>query len=103
MNESDFGAGGFRVADDGHRHGGLAARELHLVDLPALAHFNLEVFRDRVYALRADPVQAARNLVRALAEFAAGVEVRHHELERGDFVFGVDVDGNAAPVVLDGA
>lgn len=91
------------LPDDGHRHGGLAARELHLINLTALAHFNLEVLRDRIYALRANPVQTARNLVRALAEFAAGVEVRHHELERGDFVFGVYVDGNAAPVVFDGA
>ena len=48
-------------------------------------------------------MEAAGDLVGALAEFSAGVEVGEHELEGRDLVDRVGVDGDAAAVVLDRA
>jgi len=46
-------------------------------------------------------VQAARNLITAFAELAAGMQHRHDDFDRGLMLFGVDVDRNSAPVVFD--
>jgi len=48
-------------------------------------------------------MQAARNLVSPLAELAAGVEVGQHQLERGNLVHRMQIDRDAAAVVLDRA
>jgi hypothetical protein len=45
-------------------------------------------------------VQAAGNLIGALAEFSAGVEIRQDEFERGNLVNRMEVDRDAATVVL---
>ena len=74
-----------------------------MVDLAVAAHLGFKPFGDGVHAFRAHAVQAARHLVGALAELAAGVEISEHELERRNLVHGVHVDGNPASVVLDRA
>ena len=51
----------------------------------------------------ADPVQAARDLVRVLVEFAAGMELGHDDLGRRNPLLLVDADRNAAAIVGDGA
>ena len=72
--------------------------------LPAVApHPGDHFFRERVDDRDADAVQAARNLVAALAEFAARVEHRHDDLDRRQAFFRNDVERNAAAVVLDRA
>ena len=86
-----------------HLLDGLSLGEAHLVDLAAAADLGLHPLRDRVHALGADAVEAARDLVGALAELAARVEVREHELEGRDLVDRVGVDRDAAAVVLDRA
>ena len=46
-------------------------------------------------------MQAAGNLAALAAEFAAGVQDGQNHLDRGDFLFGMLVDGDAAAVVDD--
>ncbi len=45
-------------------------------------------------------MQAAGYLVAALAELRAGVQDRHHDFDCRKFLFRVDVDRNAASVIL---
>lgn len=45
--------------------------------------------------------QAARHLVGGVVELAARVELGHDHLNGGDLFLGVDVHGDAAPVVAD--
>ena len=59
----------------------IAALEGHVVNLAVARDFGLEPVGKRVHALRADAVEAAGVFVGALAEFAAGVEIREHELD----------------------
>ena len=101
--EGDLRAGLLGLADHRHLLRGFALRAAHVVDLAVAAHLGLEPFGDGVHAFRADAVQAARHLVGALAELAAGVKIGEHEFERRNLVHRVHVDGNAAPVVLDRA
>src|SRR6185503_9154249 len=49
----------------------------------------------------AHAVQTARDLVRVAVELATRVQRRHDHFHRGAVLGGVDVDGNAAAVVLD--
>ena len=49
-----------------------------------------------------DAVQPAGHLVARAAELGPGVERRHRRLHAGQAGRGVDVDGNAPPVVMDG-
>jgi len=46
-------------------------------------------------------VEAAGDLVRVLVELSAGVELGQHHLEGADALLGMDVDGDAASVVVD--
>ena len=46
-------------------------------------------------------MQAARHLVGGVVELAARVELGHDHLNGGDLFLGVDVHGDAAPVVAD--
>ena len=101
--EGDLGAGLLGVADHRHLLDRLALRKAHLVDLAAAPHLGLEPFGDGVDAFCADAVQPAGHLVGALAELSAGMEVGQDELQRGNLVDRVRVDGNAAAVVLDRA
>ena len=104
--EGDEGAGllfVFDLADDIELLRGHAALEGHVVDLAVALDLDLEPIAERIDALRAYAVEAARVFVGALAEFAAGVEVREDEFERGNFEFRVDIDRDAAAVVADRA
>ena len=79
----------------------LAALEGHVIDLPIARDLDLEPLRQRVDALRADAVHAAGILVSALAEFAARVQLREHQLHRGNLELRMDVHRDAAAVVAD--
>ncbi len=89
-------------ADLLERHRRDAALELDLVEIAVAAHARRHVFGERVDDRHADAVQAARHLVAALAELAAGVQDRHRDLDRRHLFFGVHVDRNSAPVVVHG-
>jgi hypothetical protein len=73
------------------------------MDVAVAADFHFEGFGDGIDAFCADAVEASGDLVRAFTEFPAGVEVCHDEFEGGDLVFWVDIDGDPAAVVFDGA
>ena len=49
-------------------------------------------------------MQSARYFIAAFraAEFSAGMELCHHELERRDLVLFVNIYGDAAAIVVDG-
>jgi hypothetical protein len=59
--------------------------------------------RQRVDDRHAHAVKAARHLVAAAPELAAGVQHRQRDLDAGLLVLRVDVDGDAAAVVDDAA
>ena len=80
----------------------LAAREVHVVLLAVALHPDLERFRKRVHDRHADAVQTARHLVRVLVELAAGVQHRHRQLDTRHLFRRMNVDRNAAAVVVDG-
>ena len=79
----------------------LAALVALLVDLAAAADLHLERLGEGVHDRHADAVQAAGHLVGALVELAAGVQLGEHDLRRRHALGGVDLDRDAAPVVLD--
>ena len=102
--EGDLGAGALRVieiAEHAERLGGFAALEADGVDLAVAINLALEPVGERVGAFGADAVQAAGEFIRAVAEFAAGVQAGEHEFDGGDFRHLVHLDRNAAAVVLD--
>ena len=63
----------------------------------------IEARRQRVDDRHADPVQPARDLVRVLVEFAAGMQLGHDDLGRRDAFLLVDADRDAAAVIGHGA
>jgi hypothetical protein len=73
------------------------------MDVAIAADFDFEGFGDGINAFCADAVEAAGDLIGAFTEFPAGVEVRHDEFESGDLIFWVDIDGDTAAVIFDGA
>ena len=91
------------VADHLERRLGDAVAEAHEVLLAVAPDLELEHGGERVDHRHADAVQAARDLVGvvvlALAELAAGVQLRHHHLGGRDALLGVDAGGDAAAVV----
>jgi hypothetical protein len=66
------------------------------------ADFDLKPFGDGIDALGPDAMETTRDLVGALAEFAPGVEIGHHQLQGGHLVLDVHIDRNAAAVILNG-
>ena len=91
------------VADDFHlclRH---AALVLLVVDMPVAVNGRLKPVGKRVHAGDAYAVQAARDLVASLVELAARVQARKDKLQRAHFLRRVDVNRNAAPIVLHAA
>ena len=79
-----------------------AAREHHGVELLAARHLHLEHSGQRVDDRDADAVQAARGVVDLAVEFAARVQRRHDDFERGlALELGVRIDRDAAAVVGD--
>ena len=79
-----------------------AARVGLAVDLVVAPDLHLEQLRERVHDRDADAVQASRDLVGALVELAAGVELGEHDLGRVELGHRrVGTDRDAAPVVDD--
>ena len=100
--EGDGGAGRTGGADLAHLLSGLAAGELHLIDLAVATDLDVHLLGERVDDGDAHAVQAAGDLVGRVVELAAGVEDRHDDLERGDLLDRVHIDRDAAAVVHDG-
>src|SRR4029077_2133257 len=69
---------------------------------PAAEYTQIEPGGQAVDDGDADPVQPARDFVRILIEFSAGMEVGHDDLGSGNALLVVDADGDAAAVVRDG-
>ena len=99
--EADSGTRRLRSAHDLHLLDGLAARELHLVDVAVAAHLYDHTLGQGVDNGDSHAVQAARDLVGRVIELTAGVQDRHDDLERRDLFDRMLVDGDAAPVVDD--
>ena len=95
-------AGVIGLPDDGEFGRLEPARELLMVDLSVAVDLDDHVLGQRVHNRHADAVQASRDVVALVVELAAGVERRHHQLERRDPGLGVNADRHAAPVVGDG-
>ena len=82
---------------------GLAALVALLPDAAVAPDLELELGRERVDDGDADAVQAARDLVAAaVAELAAGVQRRQHDLRGGLAQLRVALDRDPAAVVDDG-
>jgi len=79
-----------------------AARELLAPDLAVALDFAYQPFGQRVHHRDAHPVQAARDLVAAAAELAAGMELRQHDGYRWQALVGHHVDRDARAVVAHG-
>src|SRR6266849_6161930 len=80
---------------------GPATRELLVVNLSAPVHPHLQALAEEVDRPHPDPMQARRDLVATPAELAAGVESCENKLEGREPLFLVDVDRDAATVVVD--
>ena len=101
--EGDLRAGAFRIIEitqHFQRLGGDAALKADGVDLAIAIDLALEPIGKRIHALRADAVQTAGEFIRAIAELAARVQIREHQLDRRH-AFGVHLDWDTASVVLD--
>ena len=91
----------------GHRmqrmqlHGGVAALEPDLVRHAVAVDFDRHPGGKGVHAGDADAVEAAGHLVGVVVELAAGVKHGHHDFDRRDAEFLVDVDRDAASVIAD--
>jgi hypothetical protein len=72
-------------------------------DLAVAVHLHLQPLGERVHAGDADAVESARDLVRVRLELPAGVELRHHHVERVHPLHGgMRADGDPGAVVDDG-
>ncbi len=100
--EGDERAGVLGFADDFQLLFGHAALEGHVIDLVVARNLDLEPIGKGVDAFGADAVQAARILVGALAEFAAGVQIGQHQFHGRHLPFRMHIHRNAAAVVADG-
>ncbi len=102
--EPDLGAAlaRARLAEHLELGRGGAAREVHVVLFPVALDPHLELLGKRVHDGHADAVQTAGDLVAVLVELSAGVEHGHRELDARDLLRRVNVDRNAASVVVDG-
>ena len=98
--EPDDRAGVVGLADNLDRAPRYAALELHVVDLAAEMDPDLELLAEEVDGRDAHAVEAGRHLVTAAAELAAGVQTGQDQLEGGEAFLLVDVDRDAAAVVL---
>ena len=78
----------------------IAAREFHAVALAVLAYLDLQPLRERIHNGRAHAVQTAGHLVSPAAELTAGVQHREHDLKRALARLLLNIDRNAAAVIL---
>ena len=79
----------------------VATGESHVVFLAVALDPDLEVLRECVHNRDADAVQPSGEAVVLVGELTAGVQTREDELDAGDFLFGMHVDGHSPPVVGD--
>ncbi len=98
--EADGRAALFRRAELFYMLGYIAAGELHAVALSVLAYLDLQPFRQRVHNGRAHAVQTAGHLVSAAAELAARMQHREHDLQRAFPRLLLNIDRDAASVIL---
>ena len=107
-HERHLGARLVRFSDDREILHGHAAVETLTVYLAVAAHFDVQPFGKRVDDGDADAVQTAGDVISPAAELAAGVKMRHDDLDGGhfdrlsvldDLLF---VHGDAAAVVRHG-
>jgi len=82
-------------------HDGQAALVALAPDIAVAMNLELEPLGEEVHDGDADAVQTAGNFVRVVVEFSAGVQLGHDHFGGGTAFFFVNVDGNAATVVLD--
>ena len=83
-------------------HAGMALVEFHAVCLAVAVHFHVQAGAQGVDHGGAHAVQASDRVVGAVSELAAGVELREHHFHAGQPCLGLDVDGDAAAIVLHG-
>ena len=88
-----------RTLDDRQRGLWLAVAVFLVVDLLVAEDRQDQVLGQRVDHRHADAVQAAADLVAALAELTAGVQDGHDDLGRRPALFRVDIHRDTAPVV----
>jgi len=103
--EGNLRAGGLRiieVAKDGQRLRRFTALEADGVDFAIAEDLALEPVGQRIRTLRADAVEAAGKLIRAITELAARVQAGQHEFDRWNSGLGVHFHRDAAAVVLNG-
>ncbi len=98
--EGHRGAGAGRHPDHAQLLGGVAADKRHLVARAGAIDRDRQLFGEGVDHRDADAVQPARDLVGVLVELAAGVQHGEREFDSRQPLGGVDVDRNAAAVVV---
>ena len=76
--------------------------EAHLPRVALFVDAHVQPFGERVRHGSAHAVQPARKGIVMLIELAARMQLREYDLHAGDFGLGMDVGGDAPPVVLDG-
>ena len=91
------------IADDAQRRVGVAIGEAHEVLFAIAEDPELQLRGQGIDDRHADPMQAARDLVGVLVEFAAGMKLGHDDLGGRNSLARVDVGGDAAAIVADGA
>ena len=89
--------GAANAADVGHRH---AAFVFLLIDVTVAADFHLAPLGEEVDHGDAHAVQTAGGLIGPLLELAAEFQHRHHALQGREPQVGMDLDRDAAAVVL---
>jgi hypothetical protein len=99
--EAHAGAGAVGGADLGERRDRVAQAVFLRVQLAAAMDGEVQHIGERVDHRDADAVQTARDLVGAVVELTARVQHRHDDFGGGAAFLGVDVDRDAAAVVLD--
>ena len=70
-------------------------------ELAVALDLNLHMFGEGVHDRRTDAVETTGNFVSSFAELSPGVKFGHHDLERGELIFGHDIDRNSPAVVRD--
>ena len=101
-SEIDFRAGiAAAVARHRKRTFRVAVMETHEVNLTVPLNGQVQFRGQRVDHGDANAVQSAGDLVCALVEFTAGMQLRHDDLGRRDAFFRMNINRNTAPVVPD--
>ena len=98
--ETHAGAAPVRRADFRQRRLRVAVAVFLAVQAAIAANAEMQHFGKRIHHRHAHAMEAARDLVGVLVELAAGMQHRHDDFSGTTPLTGVDVRGDAAPVVL---